>query len=185
MKKLLVLSIFLVGCNQGMKPQTDPRSISGINPAFTLYVQQFEAIWGKSIGDIPIQFGKQEGNVIGVCTVWNAQWRQIEIDPDYWANGAYDDEERMSLIFHELGHCALNRGHLSTTWTYTNTWGPWSVPVSFMNPYIFYSLYPPYPDLKAYYINELFHPAPGSPTLYNSADEVVRHTDTRADLKHN
>jgi hypothetical protein len=155
-----------------LEPQSDPRDIHGIDPAFAPYVKQFEDILGRSIGDIPIQFGPQNGDVIGVCVVWNSAWREIKIDPNYWKDGAYDNDERMSLIFHELGHCVLNRGHLSSMWTYTNNQGPWSVPVSFMNPYVFFSDYPPYLDLKSYYINELFHPAPGYPTLNESAGEL-------------
>lgn len=177
MKKLLALSIFLVGCNQQMN-QSDPRDISGIDPVFLPYVHLFESYLGRSIGDIPIQFVSLENTTVGVCAMWNYQWREIKIDPNFWAH-AYDDDERMSVIFHELGHCVLNRGHLNTAWTYTNSYGPWFVPISFMNQYAFFNHYPPYPDLKSYYINELFHPAPGSPTIFNTENKEVHYTDTK------
>ena len=166
---LVVTSIFLVGCSK-QEPQSDPRDIKGIDPAFNTYVAQFESYLGKSIGDIPIQFSPQSGKVIGVCIVWNSQWREIKIDPDYWNadpndGGPIDDDEKLSLIFHELGHCVLNRGHLATTFDSNG----WNVYTSFMNPYIFFS--DQYPETRNYYINELFHPAPGYPTLGGSSGE--------------
>ena len=181
---ILCLSILIVGC--GQQPAQDPRTIHGVDPAFTPYVQQFESILGRSIGDIPIAFAAQSGDVIGVCELWNGgEWRDIKIDPNFWNNqgGAIDDDQRMSLIFHELGHCVLNRGHIPTMQTVSSdgTNNPatnYYVPVSFMNPYIFFS--DAYSFLEPYYINELFHPAPGAPTLTNTLDLVdhygcVRH----------
>jgi hypothetical protein len=187
---ILCMSILIVGCGQ-QPQQGDPRSIHGIDPAFQPYVEQFETILGHSIGDIPIAFAPQQGDVIGVCELWT-NYRDIKIDPNFWNNqgGALDNDQRMSLIFHELGHCVLDRGHLATDWTYNlNGWN-YSVPTSFMNPYIFFSAqYPVWVALKSYYINELFHPAPGAPTLYNSMDLVdhygcVKHMDTDTNINH-
>ena len=165
---LLFLSLFLVGCNQNL--QSDPRTLHGIDSAFSMYVAQFEYYLGRSIGDIPIQFVPQHGNVVGECIVWNSQWREIQIDPNYWNadpndGGPIDDDEKLSLVWHELSHCVLNRGHLATTFDDNG----WLVFTSLMNPYLFFSH--EYPETKAYYINELFHPAPGYPTLGGSSGE--------------
>jgi hypothetical protein len=172
-----------MGCAQ-QQDKSDPRDIHGINPAFTPYVQKFEAILGRSIGDIPIQFAPQGGNTIGVCEVWNSQYREIKIDPDYWNaspsyGGPVDDDEKLSLIFHELGHCVLNRGHLDTSFVDSNNY---QVMNSWMNWYVFFN--DSYPESKSYYLNELFNPAPGSPGLNQSVggpevdeeDFVHKHT---------
>lgn len=176
MKKLLVFSILLVGCNRPITQ--DPRDIHGINQAFTPYVNEFEYYLGRSIGEMPVQFGPQTGNIVGECIVWNDEWREIKIDQDYWDNGTKDDDERMSLIFHELGHCILDRGHLNTQWNDNGV----DVYVSFMNAYLFFNAQ--YPEPKAYYINELFHPAPGYPTLNHTQNEEVHYTDSIFDLNH-
>jgi hypothetical protein len=149
-----------MGCSQ-QAYQGDPRDITGINRAFIPFVQQFEAILGRSIGDIPIQFEDENGYAVGQCIMWDYKWREIKIDPTYWNHDALDDSARMALIFHELGHCVLNRDHVSTGWSFYDGVTIWSVPTSLMSPYAFFSNYPPYPSLKSYYIEELFHPVSG------------------------
>lgn len=49
-------------------------------------------------------------NVIGQCVHTEKEPNTVIVDVVYW-NGA-DDLEREFLIFHELGHCALNRDHV-------------------------------------------------------------------------
>jgi len=172
-KKLLFISIFLYGCAP-INQQSDPRDIKGIDPAFASYVQQFEVMYGHHIGDIPIQFAPQSGQVIGECIVWNSQWREIKVDPYFWANEALDDTQREALIFHELGHCVLNRGHLNTMFTDVDAYGNrWYVDTSIMNAYIFLSAqYPDIYKLEPYYWAELFNPAPGAPLLGGSSGEA-------------
>ena len=178
---ILCLSILIVGCGQ-QQQSGDPRTIHGIDPAFTQYVQEFEAyIPGGNIGDIPIGFAAQSGQVIGVCEIWTSGYRDIKVDPTFW-NGTSDEYTRRSLIFHELGHCVLDRAHLATT-TLVNPSLPYNfltnptIYVSFMNPYIFFD--GSQSSLQDYYINELFHPAIGVPMLYNSSNLVDDHACVR------
>ena len=49
-------------------------------------------------------------NVIGQCVHTEKEPNTVIVDVVYW-NGA-NDLEREFLIFHELGHCALNREHI-------------------------------------------------------------------------
>ena len=49
-------------------------------------------------------------NVIGECAHDETKPNTVIIDHTYW-QGA-NDLEREFLVFHELGHCALNREHL-------------------------------------------------------------------------
>lgn len=94
-----------------------------IDPAFTDYLQRFEnegATRGhnfnlKSSGLI-IKFGTLKDNIAGL-THYETPIR-IEIDKTYWddLNGtAGADLMREDLIFHELGHGLLGRGHLNDT----------------------------------------------------------------------
>ena len=165
---LLFICIMLCDCNRSLL--TDPRGSHTTNPEFTPYISQFETYLGEPIGDIPINFATLDGDTIGQCIVWDNRWREIKIDPYYWNNmgeeGHIEDEDaKLSLLFHELGHCRLNRGHLNTTLDDNGR----QVFTSFMNYYIFFDS--SYLESKAYYINELFHPAPGYPTLGQSSGE--------------
>lgn len=49
-------------------------------------------------------------NVIGECAHNQEKPNEVIIDRTYWLAG--NDLEREFLVFHELGHCALNREHL-------------------------------------------------------------------------
>jgi len=60
--------------------------------------------------------GKIEGidgnNVHGQCQSNSAKANTLIVDTDFW-NGASDIEKEF-VIFHELGHCYLDRSHLDT-----------------------------------------------------------------------
>ena len=150
--------LLLTGCNAA--PTFDPRDITGVNPVFTTYVADFEALYHGSIGDVPIQFGTTTGtDVIGDCMIWNVsgvKYREIKISEAYW--NAISNSSREALLFHELGHCVLNRDHVTTTMWYNGG----IVPTSFMYPYTFFN------DgllaLKTQYDQELFDLA-GKPML--------------------
>ncbi len=49
-------------------------------------------------------------NVIGQCIRTEEEANTVVVEKFYWDSA--DDLEREVLIFHELGHCALDRGHL-------------------------------------------------------------------------
>ncbi len=49
-------------------------------------------------------------NVIGQCGHTEKEPNVVIVDKFYWESA--DDLEREFLIFHELGHCAIKRGHL-------------------------------------------------------------------------
>ena len=61
----------------------------------------------KISGDIRL-IGTQ--NVIGQCGHTENEPNVVIVDKFYWDNAS--DLDREFLIFHELGHCALGRGHL-------------------------------------------------------------------------
>ncbi len=58
-------------------------------------------------GDIRLITASQ---VIGQCVHSEREPNTVIVDKIYWDQA--DDLEREFLIFHELGHCALNRDHI-------------------------------------------------------------------------
>ena len=53
------------------------------------------------------------GNTLGQCFRNTDKPRKVIIDIDFWADAT--EPEREFLIFHELGHCFLDRDHLDDT----------------------------------------------------------------------
>ncbi len=62
--------------------------------------------WSESDFDFTIQFGATDPGTGGFCNFDN---NTITVNPDEWAHR--DERQREHLIFHELGHCLLNRTH--------------------------------------------------------------------------
>jgi hypothetical protein len=52
----------------------------------------------------------QEKNIVAQCTHYQSRPNLVRLDKDYWNTGSEMDKE--FYIFHELGHCLLNRDHL-------------------------------------------------------------------------
>ncbi|MEM6316447.1 MAG: hypothetical protein AAF960_02195 [Bacteroidota bacterium] len=52
----------------------------------------------------------EESDVVGQCTYGNNTTRRVNIDRAYWNRST--DLEKEFVIFHELGHCYLERSHL-------------------------------------------------------------------------
>jgi hypothetical protein len=54
--------------------------------------------------------------VLGTCT-----GGVVRIDRDYWVRFTTTDADREALMYHELGHCALGRGHVEGWTTHATT----------------------------------------------------------------
>lgn len=106
---------------------------------------EYRAIAGgpADVGLSYVEFVTTLGNTtLGTCTMGTGY---IKINENLWR--AISKESREELIFHELGHCALNRLHENSTLPNTR-------PASLMNSYhMGSSVYIP---AYAYYISELF-----------------------------
>lgn len=101
--------------------------------------------------------------VLGVCSK-GGSLREVSINRVYWeawaTNARKDDMEQ--LLFHELGHCTLNRAHFDTATS--------GIAQSLMNSYHVNSVY--YVANWTYYINELFNPAiAGTVNLASSGND--------------
>lgn len=51
-----------------------------------------------------------ETQAVGRCLTYTDQTRSIEIDETYWSQ--QNNLDREFVVYHELGHCILDRGHL-------------------------------------------------------------------------
>lgn len=162
MRKVILLFILVVACTK------DPRDVEGIDPEFASQVQLFEKLHGSAIS-VPIGFKDLEPPRIGNCVVWSNGYKQIEIDRTYWSEA--DEQARIGLLFHELGHCILNRKHEERTQFYSGSGLYGDVPISLMYPINFYSEF--YTELQDYYLTELFNPEKNNITYNKSSDCVT------------
>lgn len=132
------------------------RLFASTDSTFSPYVAQFEAyaksITGNSsfsVGDVLINFGDPEVNTFqGVCYIYSNDLREIIIRREWWVSA--NDSDRESLIFHELGHCKLDRDHDDET----KVIGGKSVKLSMMNSIIV--LGTDYSSHRPGYLDELF-----------------------------
>lgn len=116
---------------------------------FAPYIQDFADHYGKDV-NVPIVFKPLDSKWAGMCyrtivngIVYNAY---IEINQLYWKQ--LSEYQRIGLIFHELGHCVLNREHVESN-------SVMLCPTSFMYP----SVLTNFCVEKHYqeYIKEMFH----------------------------
>lgn len=80
-----------------------------IDAALRPYLNRYLALKGGPLTfNVDMVFATQSDGIVGVCIY--GDFRVIEIDPDYWFNRA-SEQDKTTIIFHELGHCDLNRDH--------------------------------------------------------------------------
>jgi hypothetical protein len=100
---------------------TDDEAVGGVDPELQLYFDRFEEegrmrgmkVNFDSIGisaDLTIISNIQ---VAGTCRRHSESANDIDISGTFWNRS--DEWEREFVVFHELGHCYLNREHLETT----------------------------------------------------------------------
>ena len=114
--RLLILStiILLSACSK-----TD------VDAEYSLYVSNFERLWGKSVTNLIVKskdLDCKEGEdgeeicLAGKCKKDREQitntivQRTIYIDPQIWDQSC--EYQKEATMFHELGHCFLNRKHV-------------------------------------------------------------------------
>lgn len=162
MKKLLVLmaiTVIFASCGMPIKKHaqesTGTRLFATTDSVFSEYISKFEQEGKKyygndfKVGDIPVNFG-DTGNpdFDGVCIMYSNGTREVLIKKEWWDNRGVTSKEMM--IFHELGHCRLDKDHDNETVPVEHG----TVKVSLMN-----SVLPSattYIQYKAGYLAELF-----------------------------
>ena len=172
---ILLFSIFTSSCKKsGGKSQAPPRPTvttepDGV-PVSTDLIQfknrffDFAATTGASLTTtgLTLEYSTDHtttDGVLGVCTRTSGK-RDVTINKVYWeawaAKGRSSDMEQ--LMFHELGHCTLLRGHFDT-----NTG---EIAQSIMNSYHVNKVF--YLANYNHYIDELFNPALAGTVVLNS-----------------
>lgn len=135
---IFCLSSSIVACGQ----QYESNDFT-IDQDFQNYVDLFEQEIDKEVR-IDIGYNKLDYPTVGVCIKYTNGYKEIQIDPDAWLE--YDEYYREELIFHELGHCILDREHDNSVIE------GYRIPKSVMYPFIFGYAYNKY---KIYYFEEL------------------------------
>lgn len=112
--KLLSLSFILSACSV-----FESNKFKSVDFAFIPFLEAYridKVLYTgiDTIRDIEIRFQtiSQLGKS-GRCWSFGDGTHKIEIDPQYWFEGS--DNDRLSLLYHELGHCDLDYQHSDTT----------------------------------------------------------------------
>lgn len=109
----------------------DPVPYTPMDPTFQKYVDKFNAEL-KTNSVVPIVFGPMDPKFAGLCYKWTNGYAEVHIKRSFWEVAT--EEQREELIFHELGHCHLNRGHNDDRIII----GGYSCPESIMNSQVFH-----------------------------------------------
>lgn len=147
MKYVFITFLLLIGCSEYRDMNYDPSLVP--------YVKKFESTYKLKV-KVPVKYAELEGDIAGLCRIWENDKREIFIDIDY-KNEEYDYELE-ELIFHEFGHCVFNLEHDTREKVETEYWYgiPYKsyYPKSIMYPYVFgASIY--YQNHLQYYYDEL------------------------------
>lgn len=178
--RIMLLALILIGLNAcGEDPAKSPLQFKG-EPKLIAYAEQFvrdaeergRDFTGRFDYPIGLYFGATKDaknpNRVGYCNPNGA--RYIVIDETFFDRE--NDATKEALIYHELGHCVLSRGHTdgcrdadglvqSVIQVYHELLGVWGVescpfPTSIMYPMLSMK---DYEENREYYLQELFSEA--------------------------
>lgn len=100
---IIIISLMLVGCGEGF---LDQREFKSVGPEFKEYYALYKEKCGKNASHIGIGLKNNVGGKAAKCRVYQpTDTRDIAVSRDTWER--YTHEQRMWLVFHELGHCSL------------------------------------------------------------------------------
>jgi hypothetical protein len=116
MRYLALLALGVLGC---APPHLELRG-------FATYVHHFEDAWGHKVEELDVDFDLTlKDNTVAYCRI--GTWPQVRINRHYW--GIYNETVRTIVMFHELGHCILERPHSDARL-------PDGCPLSIMYPFV-------------------------------------------------
>ena len=116
MKKLLIILMFLMETScSGIASIRLVKKYRNINPEFRPYINEFIKLSNGKVSEKDFRgftmgfkdYSDKESGIVGTC-----HYSVLEVDISRrWWNETRSQMERFELIFHELGHCILKRGH--------------------------------------------------------------------------
>lgn len=117
MQTRIFLPLIAISLLTGCQKEDQFTEISLVDPALQPYFRAFEEEAGARGITLDPSFFEIEatireindGNVIGQCKYQSHFPNEIRIDQDYWQHTS--NLGRELVVFHELGHCYLARGH--------------------------------------------------------------------------
>lgn len=119
----------------------------GTNPAFQSYLTQFETDYHVNLKNYPVNFKDLSGSTVGSCIRYSNGYREVVVDPVLFME--LSENEKLVMIYHELGHCVFNRPHDNMFFIHNGK----SIPRSIMYEYVLSDSQ--YVDNEIYYKNEL------------------------------
>lgn len=101
--RLIVLLTLLSGCAP---------SPAEVQPYLDQFIKD-SVTYNVSIDSskLVIQFKKLTWPMVGQCSKDDSGNPLVTLDPGYWVEES-DPSSRQELVYHELGHCLLGRGHV-------------------------------------------------------------------------
>jgi len=152
----LIPCILLIACG---KPERcikqgkgdTPDMIRNVDPDMEEYVHRFENDIGHDI-NFQVKFEELSDNKAGECIQWTNGAKLVKIKKSYFM--AINEYRKEQLLYHELGHCELNKDHNDSTKTFNSRAGTW--PASVMRNTAFSeSESNVYKEERNYYVQEL------------------------------
>lgn len=99
--QLAALVLLLAACG--------PKPFASVDGDLQPYFNSFRDIsGGRDISDVEGKFYYEESKILGTCSS-TMDHKVISINMKYWPN--LGEKSRLSLIYHEFGHCTLGRDH--------------------------------------------------------------------------
>lgn len=170
MRYVIILAILFVGCKQNATEGVSVTPTTPVNNAptvalstdFAPYVVTFKqkaVARNVTVDETTLSISYDPSltgtNILGVCTRGGGRLPSITVNPTFWQAWATSSRssEMEQLLYHEMGHCLLNRNHNDATVTTADNHS--QIPISIMNSY---HLSPSLYEINyAYYINELYN----------------------------
>lgn len=148
----LGIVFLLLGCGRAATPEE--------RAEFSPYLQRFSTYskkFGRSVKtdtDVTVVFAELPSRHLGVCQEGFWQTPRVEINRASWERATASARE--VLLFHELGHCLLGRGHLDRQIAVESAerGQRMVIPASVMASLALSSRW--YDDFRDYYVEELF-----------------------------
>lgn len=161
MKHLIFIFILILMTSCGKKIQYETSVY--IHEDVAPFVSRFQQLSGIQINDLHVTFKQMDMGLGGYCekneiiketpfekTITKTP--KVFLNIDYWNNYLKIDKRgKELLVFHELGHCLLNRDHNESKLDFNGK----SIPASIMTPQMFESIY--YSSNYSHFIGELFN----------------------------